>query len=97
MHPSAPDVALGRLRRLGPVLLLLAAPKCLLCLLAYTGLGAALGLAGPELCGVGPAPGAVGTGWLLPLGAGAGLAGWLIVLRRSNSVPSRPAAVGRDR
>lgn len=97
MHPSAPDVARGRLRRLGPVLLLLAVPKCLLCLLAYTGLGAALGLAGPELCGAGPEPAAVWTGWLLPLGAGAGLAGWLIVLRGSNSVPSGPDAAGRDR
>lgn len=31
--------------------LLALVPKCLLCLAAYAGLGAALGLAGPELCG----------------------------------------------
>ena len=31
--------------------LLAFAPKCLLCLLAYMGLGAALGLGGPEICG----------------------------------------------
>ena len=31
--------------------LLALAPKCLLCVAAYAGLGAALGLGGPELCG----------------------------------------------
>jgi hypothetical protein len=46
--PSAPE----RLRRwLVPVTLLTLTPKCVLCVLAYTGLGAALGLGGPELCG----------------------------------------------
>jgi hypothetical protein len=37
-----------------PAALLALAPKCVLCLLAYTGLAAALGLAGPELCGGAP-------------------------------------------
>ena len=41
-----------RLRRwLLPVVLLALAPKCVLCLLAYTGAGTALGLGGRELCG----------------------------------------------
>jgi hypothetical protein len=31
--------------------LLALAPKCLLCAAAYVGLGAALGLGGPEICG----------------------------------------------
>jgi hypothetical protein len=34
-----------------PAALLALVPKCVLCLLAYTGLGIALGLGGPELCG----------------------------------------------
>jgi hypothetical protein len=34
-----------------PAALLAVTPKCLLCVLAYAGLGAALGLGGPELCG----------------------------------------------
>ena len=38
-------------RSLGPVALLALAPKCALCVLAYAGLGAALGLGPTELCG----------------------------------------------
>lgn len=32
--------------------LLAVAPKCAWCILAYAGLGASLGLGGPEICGV---------------------------------------------
>jgi len=39
------------LRWLLPVALLALTPKCFLCLAAYAGLGAALGLGGPEICG----------------------------------------------
>lgn len=39
------------LRWLGPAALLAVAPKCILCVLGYAGLGAAIGLGGPELCG----------------------------------------------
>jgi hypothetical protein len=50
---SSPRVELLRraARVLLPAALLTLAPKCLLCLFAYAGLGAALGLTGPELCG----------------------------------------------
>lgn len=42
----------GRAARwLAPAAALALAPKCLLCLAAYLGLGAALGIAGPEFCG----------------------------------------------
>ena len=34
-----------------PAALLALAPKCVLCVLAYAGIGAALGLGGPEICG----------------------------------------------
>ena len=34
-----------------PAALFALVPKCVLCLLAYTGLGAVLRLGGPELCG----------------------------------------------
>ena len=44
-----------RLRRprgwLIPAAFLALTPKCVLCLLAYAGVGAALGLGGPEICG----------------------------------------------
>ncbi|HYD85625.1 MAG TPA: hypothetical protein VEA63_16270, partial [Opitutus sp.] len=38
-------------RWLLPAAVLAFTPKCLLCVAAYVGLGAALGLATPELCG----------------------------------------------
>jgi hypothetical protein len=38
-------------RWLLPAALLALAPKCVLCVLAWAGLGSALGLVGPELCG----------------------------------------------
>jgi len=38
-------------RWLLPAALLALTPKCLLCIAAYAGLGAALGLGGPEICG----------------------------------------------
>jgi hypothetical protein len=34
-----------------PAALLALTPKCILCLAAYAGIGAALGLGGPEICG----------------------------------------------
>jgi hypothetical protein len=55
-----------------PAALLAAAPKCVLCVLAYTGLAAALGLGGPELCGV-PAGGVVP--WSLGLSVAGALLG----------------------
>ena len=64
-------------RSLGPVALLALAPKCGMCVLAYAGLGAALGLSGPEVCGAT----AGSAGFLAPalvLGGGAlGIASWL--------------------
>jgi len=47
-HPKSSHRAV---RWLLPAAALALAPKCLLCVLAYTGLATALGLAGPELCG----------------------------------------------
>ncbi len=51
MLPRCVDF-LHRWRRwLSGAALLALVPKCLLCLAAYAGLGAAIGLGGPELCG----------------------------------------------
>jgi hypothetical protein len=66
-----------------PLALLALAPKCLLCLAGYAGIGAALGLGGPELCGAtGGSPGA----WVMALALpGMGLAGvavWMAIRRR---------------
>ena len=76
MRPPLSD-SLRRLRGwLIPAALLALTPKCVLCLLAYAGMGGALGLSGPELCGA--PPGQAGHGlWLLPvLGVALGLAAW---------------------
>lgn len=67
-------------RSLGPVALLALTPKCAVCVLAYAGIGAALGLSGPEICG-----GAIGapTPWASPFvisGVALGIAG-LLALR----------------
>jgi hypothetical protein len=75
--PSRPAELSRRIaRRLGPAALLAVAPKCLLCVAAYAGLGAVAELGGPELCG---APGAL-PDWSLGISALAwmGFAGGLI-------------------
>lgn len=59
-RPRSVDLLRPAARRFAAALLLVAAPKCLLCLAAYAGLGTALGLGAPELCG--PSPGAAGAG-----------------------------------
>lgn len=50
--PSSPSSRATRaVRWLLPAALLAFVPKCMLCVMAYAGLGAALGLGGPEICG----------------------------------------------
>ena len=69
---------------LGPAALVPVAPKCILCVIAYAGLGTALGLGGPELCG---APdGSPAFPLLLGL---AGAAGFLLRRMINRSSPSR--------
>jgi len=58
------------------------APKCLLCLAAYAGAGAALGLGGPELCGAPAASGGSWSGLLPAVGVAAGLTGFFVQRRR---------------
>ncbi len=69
---------------LAPAALLAMAPKCLLCVLAYAGLGTALGRGSPELCG---APdGSPAFPLLLGL---VGAAGFLVRRMINRSSPSR--------
>lgn len=58
------------------------APKCLLCLAGYAGLGTALGLAGPELCGGPPRD----TAALYVVPAALGVT-WFVVLARPERAP----------
>jgi len=72
-----------------PTALLALAPKCFLCVLAYAGLGATLGLGGPEICG---APGDA-TGqhamWLVAAGVVIGVATIRLISRCHRSGSSR--------
>jgi hypothetical protein len=71
-------------RWLLPATLLALTPKCLLCVLAYAGLGAALGLGSPEICGASiesPASWASSLAWLGVAG-GLGTFGFLASCRR---------------
>jgi hypothetical protein len=76
-------------RWLWPLAVLALVPKCLLCLAGYAGLGIALGLGGPEICGV---EGALPSAWPLPLLqigiAGVPVAaGFLAHCRRARTAP----------
>lgn len=82
-------------RWLIPAALLALMPKCLLCALAYAGLGATLGLGGPELCGgANPA-----LSWMTALtlaGLVLGLAGvlaWTTAIIRATSASALPRVV----
>jgi hypothetical protein len=70
-----------------PAALLAFAPKCVLCVLAYAGIGTALGLGGPEICGgPGGSTGSWAT-WLLGSGAALGVIGLLACRPRRRSSP----------
>jgi hypothetical protein len=66
-------------RWLLPAAVFALAPKCLLCVLAYAGLGAAMGLGGPEICGASADSPVSWVSSLAWLGVAAGL-GTLVLL-----------------
>ncbi len=73
-----------------PTALLTLTPKCLLCLAGYAGLGAALGLGGPEMCGASagsPGSWASSLTWLGGA-AGLGVISWRVNYRRLRSAPT---------
>jgi len=77
-------------RTLAPVAFLALAPKCVVCVLAYGGIGAALGLGGPELCGAPASSPDAWASWLLMPGAALGFIAlrprrWCRDSTRSNS------------
>ena len=66
-----------------PAAFLALTPKCVLCLLAYAGLGTALGFGGPELCGAtGNAPEHQTVTWLFAASIALGLVGIFCRCRR---------------
>ena len=71
----SPRIEISRrvIRWLWPAALLALAPKCVLCLLAYAGLGAAFGVGGPEICGASAGASAAWASTLPWLGVAGGL------------------------
>ncbi len=63
-------------RWLLPTALLALTPKCLLCVLAYAGVGAAIGVGGPEICGASAGLSSSWTASLAWLGVAGGLGAW---------------------
>jgi hypothetical protein len=94
MPPRSAEFCRRTVRWLLPAALLALTPKCLLCVLAYAGLGAALGLGGPEICGASagsPALWVYALAWLGGVG-GVGILGFLAGGRRLRS-----ATAGKSR
>jgi hypothetical protein len=83
---SSPPIKFSR-RAAGwflPTALFALMPKCLLCVVAYAGLGALLGLGGPEICGASagsPGSWASSPVWL-GIAVGLGTIGFLMSCRR---------------
>lgn len=87
MSPPRPE----RLqRRLAFAALLALAPKCVLCLLAFAGLGAAVGPGGPEICGPTDDSAAVRLEWLWPVAVGTIVAARHVVRRRQSRLSASP-------
>jgi hypothetical protein len=86
----------GAVRWLLPTALLAFAPKCLLCVAAYVGLGAWLGLGGPEICG---APAGSPMGWVSWLALAVAAAGFVVALaghRSRRATQTVAGTSGRD-
>ena len=75
-------------RWLGPATLLALAPKCVVCVLAYAGLGAALGWSGPELCGEPTGESGSWSSMLALLGITSGLAAGCFLASRRRAQPA---------
>ena len=65
-------------RSLAPVALLALAPKCMLCVLAYAGIGAFFGFQGPEICGASASPRGLWASPLAQFGFALGIAGLIV-------------------
>ncbi len=87
MSPPRIEFSRRAVRWILPAALLALTPKCVLCVLAYAGLGAALGVGGPEICGA-----TNGSSWAAPLAwlavaGGLGALGCLANCRRVRPTP----------
>lgn len=71
------------LPRLAAGALLVLVPKCLLCAAAYAGLGAALGLGGPEICGASAGVAPDHLAWLAVPGVTSCTVLWFAARRRT--------------
>jgi hypothetical protein len=94
MPSPRPDTRKRAVRWLLPVSLLALLPKCALCVIAYLGLGTALGLTGSprvELCAASPQASATWSALLAWLGA-TGVAGAIVLVTVRARGTTSPAA-----
>jgi hypothetical protein len=95
MRPLLAEVVRSPARPLASVALVALVPKCLGCVLAYAGLGALLGLRGPQLCGASSDPRVPWLSASVSVGAAMGLAATVASLRQR--APKLEAAAGSRR
>ncbi len=81
MSPRLADIVRRPASWLATGALVALAPKCLLCVVAYAGVGAALGLGGSEICGASPGVADFWTAWLPLSGIALGTGGFLTIRR----------------
>ncbi len=81
MSPRRADILRRPASWLATGALVALAPKCLLCVIAYAGLGALFGLGGPEICGASPGVADFWTTWLPLSGVMLGASGFLTIRR----------------
>lgn len=91
MPQSRAESSQGWIRWLPAAAMLALAPKCVLCVAAYAGIGAFLGMriGGPEICGASAAPPVGAIAWL------AGAAVCFAVARRASPMCLRPVPVAK--
>jgi hypothetical protein len=92
MSPRVLEFRRHLLRWLVPGAIVALAPKCVLCLIAYLGLGTALGRAGAEICGGQGSETMHGAAWFVVAGLALGLGALALRACGSCLKRSRPAA-----
>jgi hypothetical protein len=96
MSPRRADILRRPASWLATGALVALAPKCLLCVVAYAGLGAVFGLGGPEICGASSDIVDSWTAWLPLSGVVLGASGFLTIRRCRRATQRHDRGRGRN-